>query len=156
MRHRGWELSGMSEIKPNKEFMNKGGRPLKLETVEDFRRGVYAYHAKCEAENDGEGVFPDFAGLRLYLKLSKADIKAMSEGDSEYAQGIRAVLDESQDMRESWLARKMTSDNKRAIGCLNALKQPENGGYIDKPVDTGEKTLTINVAGIKGGAKAFK
>ena len=59
-------------------------------------------------------------------------------------------------MRESWLARKMTSDNKRAIGCLNALKQPDNGGYIDKAVDTGERTLTINVAGIKGGAKAFK
>lgn len=146
----------MSEIKPKKDFMSKGGRPRKLETVDDFRRGVLAYHKLCEEENGGEGVFPDLAGLRLYLRLSKADIKAMSEGDDEYAQGIRDVLAEAQDMRESWLARKMTSDNKRAIGCLNALKQPDNGGYIDKPVDTGEKTLTINVSGIKGGAKAFK
>lgn len=132
------------------------GRPRNLETVEDFRRGVMDYHEKCESANDGEGVFPDLAGLRLFLKVSKADLKAMSEGDSEFAQGVRDVLAEAQDMRESWLARKMTSDNKRAIGCLNALKQPDNGGYIDKPVDTGERTLTINVAGIKGGAKAFK
>ena len=141
------------------KYENKG-RKRKIETVDDFRAAVMQYHRDCEEANDGEGIFPDFAGLRLYLKqragITKADLKAMSEGDGEFAQGIRDILDESQDMRESWLARKMTSDNKRAIGCLNALKQPSNGGYIDKAVDTGERTLTINVAGIKGGAAAFK
>ena len=136
------------------------GRKRKIETVDAFRAAVMQYHQECEEANNGEGIFPDPAGLRLFLKktagLTKSDLKAMSEGDSEFAQGIRDILDEAQDMRESWLARKMTSDNKRAIGCLNALKQPDNGGYIDKAVDTGERTLTINVAGIKGGAKAFK
>jgi hypothetical protein len=136
------------------------GRKRKIETVEAFRAAVMQYHKECEEANDGDGIFPDMAGLRLFLKkiagITKADLKAMSEGDSEFAQGIRDILDEAQDMRESWLARKMTSDNKRAIGCLNALKQPDNGGYIDKAVDTGERTLTINVAGIKGGEKAFK
>jgi hypothetical protein len=136
------------------------GRKRKIETVDAFRAAVMQYHKECEEANNGEGIFPDPAGLRLFLKktagITKADLKAMSEGDSEFAQGIRDILDEAQDMRESWLARKMTSDNKRAIGCLNALKQPGNGGYIDKAVDTGERTLTINVAGIKGGAKAFK
>lgn len=136
------------------------GRKRKIETVESFREAVMKYHKECEAANGGEGIFPDLAGLRLYLKkisgITKADLKAMSEGDSEFAQGIRDILEEAQDMRESWLARKMTSDNKRAIGCLNALKQPDNGGYLDKAIDTGERTLTINVAGIKGGAKAFK
>jgi len=146
----------MSEIVPNKEFMKRGGRKPKLDTVEDYRRAVLAYHSKCEAENDGEGVFPDLAGLRLYLGKSKGELKVLMDGDGELAQGIRDVFDEAQDMRESWLARKMTSDNKRAIGCMNALKQAENGGYTDKQVDTSEKTLTINVSGIKGGAKAFK
>lgn len=136
------------------------GRKRKIETVDAFRAAVMQYHKECEEANNGEGIFPDPAGLRLFLKktagLTKSDLKAMSDGDSEFAQGIRDILDEAQDMRESWLARKMTSDNKRAIGCLNALKQPGNGGYIDKAVDTGERTLTINVAGIKGGANAFK
>lgn len=50
----------------------------------------------------------------------------------------------------------MTSDNKAAQGCLNALKQPSNGGYIDRPSnDSGEKKLTINLVGV-GGESAFK
>jgi len=135
---------------------DKRGRPPRLETLEDFKAAVMKYHKECEEANDGQGIFPDEAGLRLSLGLKKAQLKALTDGDSEFAQGLRDILEEAQDMRESWLARKMTSDNKRAIGCLNALKQPGNGGYIDKAVDTGEKTLTINVTGIKGGAQAFK
>ena len=50
----------------------------------------------------------------------------------------------------------MTSDNKRAQGCMNALKQKDNGGYVDKPVETGARTLTVNVVGIPGGINAFK
>ena len=57
--------------------------------------------------------------------------------------------------RESWLIRKMTSDNKAVQGCLNALKQPQNGGYTDRPREGGEIRLTINLAGV-GGEEAFK
>lgn len=110
------------------------------------------YHAKCSEED----VIPDLAGLRLFMKVTKDELKAMAAGDSDYAKGVRRVLEEAQDMRESWLIRKMTSDNKRAIGCMNALKQLDNGGYIDRPTENGEKTLTINVAKIGGGEKAFK
>ena len=50
----------------------------------------------------------------------------------------------------------MTSDNKRAQGCLNALKQPQNGGYIDRPQDNGgEIKVTLNLGGV-GGESAFK
>jgi hypothetical protein len=51
----------------------------------------------------------------------------------------------------------MVTEPKAANGCMSALKQPANGGYIDKPIaDSGEKTLTINLVGIAGGEKAFK
>lgn len=135
---------------------DKRGKPRKLETVDDYRRALRAYHAAQEAMNDGEGVIPDLAGFAVYIGMRKRDLIALSQGEDEFAMGLRDVLEESKDMRESWLVRKMTSDNKRAIGCMNALKQQDNGGYIDKPVDSGERTLTINVAGIKGGANAFK
>ena len=128
------------------------GRPRNLETVDAVRRAVIDYHAQCEETE----TFPDLAGLRLFMKVTKGELKAMATGDSDYAVGVRRVLEEAQDMRESWLARKMTSDNKRAIGCMNALKQLDNGGYVDRPAESGEKTLTINVSKIKGGEKAFK
>jgi len=157
VRHGRRELSdSMSEIVNDKQFMKRLGKHPKLETVEDYRKAVKAYHTLCEQERDGEGIFPDLAGLRLYLGKSKGELKLLMDGDGDFAMGLRDVFDEAQDMRESWLARKMCSDNRRAIGCMNALKQQENGGYTDKPVDSSEKTLTINVSGIKGGAKAFK
>ena len=37
-----------------------------------------------------------------------------------------------------------------AQGCLNALKQPANGGYIDRPLDTGKVEVTLKVSGIGG------
>ena len=51
--------------------------------------------------------------------------------------------------------RIMVTDNKRAQGCLNALKQKENGGYTDRPVESGEKTLKVQIMGV-GGWDAFK
>jgi hypothetical protein len=35
------------------------------------------------------------------------------------------------------------------------LKQPANGGYIDRPQETGKVELTIKVAGV-GGMDKFK
>lgn len=58
--------------------------------------------------------------------------------------------------RESWLTRKMVSDNKAANGCMNALKQKKNGGYTDRPVESNDKSLTININGVSGGWASFK
>ena len=56
--------------------------------------------------------------------------------------------------REAYLLERMVSDNKLAQGSLNALKQPENGGYVDRPVDNGESKVTINLIGVGGAAAA--
>ena len=56
--------------------------------------------------------------------------------------------------RESWLVQRMTGEPKLAQGCLNALKQAKNGGYTDRPVDDGQKTLVVKLEGV--GADAFK
>jgi hypothetical protein len=58
--------------------------------------------------------------------------------------------------RESWLARHMVADNKKASGCMNALKQMENGGYMDRNVAQDDKTLRIKVDGIAGGLNAMR
>ena len=48
----------------------------------------------------------------------------------------------------------MTADNKRTQGCMNALKQKENGGYGEKAEETGERVLNIRLNGMSW--EAFK
>lgn len=114
---------------------------------------VDEYITGCEADN----TFPDEAGMRLYLGISKRTMERMvSEKESpETWRDFREVFDYAKDKRESFLVRRMTSDNKAAQGCLNALKQAANGGYIDRPVDSGKIELTIKAEGI-GGMEMFK
>ena len=119
---------------------------------EELRQRVDEYFAQCGEE----GVFPDWAGLKLYL--GEADdqcYEQWQEGEDEDAAAIRSILAMAAARRESWLVRKMTSDNKAVQGCLNALKHPKNGGYADRPREGGEIRLTINLAGV-GGENAFK
>lgn len=92
----------------------------------------------------------------LFLKISKSTLLKYQDPDqNENAEGFREVLDEAAARRESYLVRIMVTDNKRAQGCLNALKQKENGGYTDRPVENTEKTLNIKLVGV-GGWDAFK
>ena len=58
------------------------------------------------------------------------------------------------DITDEDAVERMVSDNKLAQGCLNALKQPENGGYVDRPVDSGEQKVTLVIGGVGGEAAA--
>lgn len=127
------------------------GRPRTFNTPDKFKAGIDDYFVQCEEQ----AVFPDLAGMRVYMNLRKRDIEEMTADGAEYAEEIRELLDYAMDKRESWLARKMASDNKAANGCYNHLKQPINGGYIDRPQkDTAEKKLKIIMTGV--GENAFK
>ena len=65
---------------------------------------------------------------------------------------IRKLFAYAQKRRESFLVRRMTKDNKLANGCMNALKQPRNGGYSDKNKEKGDRKLIIDFRGIGEGA----
>ena len=131
--------------------METRGRKPKYNSPKDLRVAIDAYITDCEAKN----VFPDYAGMKLFLKLSDRQIRNLQSEDHDDYMKYREVFEYAKDKRESWLVREMCKDNKRANGCLNALKQPNNGGYIDRPTDSGEKTLNINLVGV-GGWNAFK
>jgi hypothetical protein len=130
----------------------RGPKPL-YESPEALRKKIEEYFEITEAK----GEFPDFAGMRLFLRMSESTVKAYQEEDHDNYEEYRAIFNEARDRRESFLVRRMTKDNKLAQGCLNALKQPANGGYIDKVQETGGKMeLTIKVAGLAGGAESLK
>lgn len=128
------------------------GRKKKYESGDEFAAAVQAYVNGCKEE----GEFPDDAGMMNYLGVTENTLKRYQEGEDEFATKVKAVLYWAAKERESFLARRMAREPKLAQGCMNLLKQQKNGGYLDKPVDNGERTLTINLVGIGGGVNAFK
>lgn len=141
-------------VENTEEKVKRGrGRPKKFDGVEGFRKAVEGYIADCTEKN----IFPDEAGMRLALKYSKrwADMMISENENPESWREYRDIFEYAKDNRESFLVRKMTSDNKAAQGCLNALKQAANGGYLDRPADSGKIELNIKVDGI-GGMEMFK
>lgn len=130
----------------------RGRKPIY--TPETMRIAVEKYFSKCEEDK----VFPDYAGMRLELGIAESTIQRYLSDECEDCEAYREIFNTARDRRESFLVRRMTSDNKLAQGCLNALKQPMNGGYIDRPVDTtgGKIEVTLKVAGLSGGANSLK
>lgn len=130
------------------------GRPRTFKDAAAMREFVETWIEERKANNE----FPDEAGMKLALK--KAGVgqrmlaKYISETENpESFQEYRDIFEDAKLERESWLVTHMVKDNKLAQGCLNALKQPANGGYIDRPMDTGKVEVTLKVAGIGGMGK---
>lgn len=127
------------------------GRPRTFKDAAAMGEFVEAWIEEQKEKNE----FPSEPGLKLALK--KAGVgermlkKYLSETENpESFREYRDVFEYAKLEREEWLVTHMVKDNKLAQGCLNALKQPANGGYIDRPVETGKVELTIKVAGIGG------
>lgn len=132
------------------------GRPRTFKDADAMRAFVEAWMAEQEAK----GEFPDEAGMKLAIKKAGVGprmlMKYLSETENpEHFQEYRDIFEDAKLEREHYLVTRMVKDNKLAQGCLNALKQPANGGYIDRPMETGKVELTIKVAGV-GGMDKFK
>ena len=107
-------------------------------------------YERIAAKLRSEGVFPDEAGMRMYLGLTHEMYKAYKDDRT-----FEAVFNWAQDMRESWAARRMAADPKSSSAYLAILKQPGNGGWVDRKPDKGDSTLVVKAAGV-GGVSAFK
>jgi len=107
-------------------------------------------YERIAAKVRNTGVFPDEAGMRTYLGLTHELYKAYKDSPD-----FEPVFNWAQDMRESWAARRMAADPKSSSAYLAILKQPGNGGWVDRKQDKGDSTLVIKAAGV-GGVNAFK
>jgi hypothetical protein len=110
-------------------------------TPEECDKRVKYYFKDCE---ETRKVFPDEAGMLNYLDIEDEEYEAMKE-DENYKKIFRWALRR----RRSWLERAMVSDNKKANGSMNALKQPQNGGYSDRPIENKERKLIVKLEGIE-------
>ncbi|MBP5461183.1 MAG: hypothetical protein J6Y20_03565 [Lachnospiraceae bacterium] len=136
----------MPRVKKDGTEAKKTG-PKRKYTPEELRAKVDAYITACEKK----GTPPLFPRMLLYLDISRSTKDNWCKADPAYAE----VFDYAQLNIEASLLEIMVSDNKRAQGCLNALKQKENGGYVDRPQTDGENKVTINLVGV-GGVESAK
>ena len=124
------------------------GRKKKYETPEELQKAVDLYFDGCEQKEKDTGVpcFPDCAGMLVAIGMKEPTVQSYISKDHEFSEGFKEVFDEALLRRESYLSRA-SMDNKKASGCFNLLKQPKNGGYIDRPQDNGPRELTIKFEG---------
>ncbi len=136
--------------------MGKRGPKPRYATPEDMAAAVDAYFESCEAQ----GVFPDLAGMRVYLNLSQSRLDELcsppdssvdntSQDNNNNYKKYREILSRARDRRESWLAKTATGQPRLATGCMMALKQPSNGGWVDKTADAGGSAVNITIVGAK-------
>lgn len=127
--------------------MGKRGPKPRYAEPEDLERAINEYFDQCEEQ----AVFPDSAGMRVFLNLSQERLDQLCKEEytgAKYKKYL-ALLARARDRRESWLARTATSTPKLAQGCLNALKQPSNGGWIDKSAADQGTSVNITFVGSK-------
>lgn len=118
-----------------------GGRP-RDPTPEELENSIKAYFAKCEAE----GRFPTESGMLLYLGWVGEKGERLKK-KPQYS----VVLESASLYRQDWLENKMVTDGRCANGCMNALKQEKNGGYVDKTqTNNKQKSLKVIMTGVGG------
>lgn len=126
-----------------------GPRP-EYNQPKQLRQAVDKYFAACEEA----GIFPDFAGMKTELRLTDKDIERLLNKDNPDVEAYQYIFECARDRRESWLTRRMVAEPKAANGCMNALKQEKNGGYMDKSTDKQQQPIKIEISGV-GGMSAF-
>ena len=136
----------MPAAKKTNQERHLGGRP-RDPTVDELKESIQEYIDKCE----GVGRFPKESGMLIHHGLV-GDKRQRYLAKPEY----RNVWLWAQQGRMGWLDTKMVSDPKCATGCMNALKQEKNGGYVDRTVtDNKPKSLNIKLDGVGGKGAAL-
>ena len=107
-------------------------------TPEEFDNYVRAYHK--QVENSGE--FPDLAGLKNAMDIEDDEYTAMSEDPAFHKTILWARC-----RRESYLNRLATTA-KNTNGIKMLLAQPENGGYVEKPIDKTPRKVEVVLRGM--------
>ena len=110
---------------------------------EEFEKRVKAYHVDVETK---QLAFPDLAGLKNKLAIEDDEYNAMFDDPAYHDTCLWA-----QRRRESFLNRAaLTAKNTAGIKML--LAQPENGGYVEKPIDKTPRQIEVTLRGMFDGS----
>ena len=127
-------------------------RPRKIKTAEELGVLIDEFIMQCE---DGKQYMDDYA-LMKFLSIAPRTLARWRANEGGEYDGYGEQLEKLVAYREAVYARMVAENPKGSGGIIFLLKQPKNGGYIDKPViDVHAQELTIKTDGI-GGDDAFK
>ena len=115
-------------------------------TPEEFDKLVKAYHNNVEVK---QNEFPDLAGLKNILTLENEEYDAMAADPRYHATCLWAMR-----RRESFLNRAALKV-KNTTGIKMLFAQPENGGYVDKPIDKTPRQIEVTLRGMSNEAVSF-
>jgi triphosphoribosyl-dephospho-CoA synthetase len=124
--------------------VRKGGVrvPREKRTVEEFDKEIESYFKTCQEE----GIFPDEAGLILFLGLEQEEYRRLREG--KRGKGYAAAISRARLRRESIIVRELYNTEKAATGKIFVARQPENGGLTDKHKEAAAPvTVKVRLAG---------
>ena len=128
-----------TEPKSAPKVVETRGRRPTYKDPKEFRTRVDEYFDDC----DKNKVFPDEKGMYVFLKIFEEDLEPLLSQENPDAEEYLRILKLAKYRRESWLSRNMVSDNRMTNGCMNALKQEQNGGYTDRPAVDKSKSVRI-------------
>ena len=111
------------------------GRKPTYPDIKALRTKIDEYFVQCAEERQ----FADYAGLRLFLKLTKKDVDDLCspEINGDKAYDYQDVFAWARDRRESLLVRQLVTQPKLAQGIRLALAMPEKPRSISSRL-TGE------------------
>lgn len=116
--------------------------PREKRTAKEFEKAIESYFTACEEE----GIFPDEAGLILFLGLEREEYDRLKDG--KRGKAYAAALSRARLKRESIIVRELYNTEKAATGKIFVARQPENGGLTDKPKEAAAPvTVEVRLAG---------
>jgi len=116
--------------------------PREKRSAKQFEKTIESYFKTCEEA----GVFPDEAGLILFLGLEREEYERLRDG--KRGKAYAAALSKARLRRESIIVRELYNTEKAATGKIFVARQPENGGLTDKPREAhAPVTVEVRLAG---------
>jgi len=120
-----------------------GGKQRKIKNAEEFGQKIDEYIQHNREENREDIKIPTDFDLCEYLGIASQTLWDYLNNKDTY-KGYSDQIKKLVDYREQFLIDLAVKNPKAASVAIFALKQPKNGGYVDKPtVQVEARELTI-------------
>jgi hypothetical protein len=120
--------------------------PKKFKSAEELDRAIQAYMASHDSKDNP----PTWAGMLLDLNISDRTMLEYRKNPDKYPGYCDVIKKAEQAHCRFWQQLALAHPNLQSF-CMFELKQPHNGGFLDRPQDTGqngEVTIKVQIDGI--------
>lgn len=122
-------------------------RPMKYKSAEELDKAIQAYIASHDSKDNP----PTWAGMLLELDITDDTLRNYRNKEDKYPGYSDVIKKAEQAHCRFWQQLALAHPNLQSF-CMFELKQPHNGGFTDRPQDTGqtgEVTIKVQIDGIK-------